>query len=70
LFNWIKKLAINDFSLNEIDQEDFQLGFECVLSPEIQAILTGQNKSGRRSNGKNAGGKEKLTLDEHELALG
>ncbi|MDD2739293.1 MAG: hypothetical protein PHR94_10180 [Methylomonas lenta] len=70
MFNWIKKIAIYDFSLDEIDHEDFQLGFECVLPAEIQELLTGQNKSGRRINSKNAGEKEKLILDEHELALG
>lgn len=70
MLNWIKEIAVRDFATNDIDTDDFHMGFECVLPPEIQELLTGQNKSGRRNNSKNAGETEILILDEHELALG
>lgn len=69
MLNWIKEIAVRDFATNDIDTEDFHMGFECVLPPEIQELLAGQHKASRRSNSKKACEKGTLILDEHELAL-
>lgn len=70
MLTWIKEIALRDVVANEIDNEDFHMGLECVLSPEIQEFLALQNKMSRRINTKNTHEKRKLVLDEHELALG
>lgn len=67
MFNWLKEMADIDFNTQPVDTEDFLMGFDYVLSPEIQEILAGQNKTSRRI--KNTDNEGKLILDEHELAL-
>jgi len=70
MLNWMKEIAENYLLGNELDGEDFHLGFDAGLPTEVRDLLLGKNVihsiNAVTSDFKNS----EFMLDEHELAIG
>jgi hypothetical protein len=70
MLNWMKEIATNCLPDNDLDGDDFHLGFDVVIPSEMQDLLL--SKKGLHSTVavSNHLKKSQFRLDEHELAMG
>jgi|APLak6261660231_1056022.scaffolds.fasta_scaffold12378_1 hypothetical protein len=70
MLNWIAENTPFVLTDNEKDCEDWPLGFDFSLSPEMSILLSGKPKADHDTGLNQYLEKTTLMLDEHELALG
>jgi hypothetical protein len=70
MLNWVKEIATNRLPGNELDGDDFHLGFDVVIPSEIQDLLLGKKGLHSTDAISNHLKKSQFRLDEHELAMG
>lgn len=70
MLNWMKEIVTNCLVGNELDVDDFHLGFDAGLPAEVRELLLTKkvihSVTAASSQFKNA----EFILDEHELAMG
>jgi hypothetical protein len=67
LLSWIREKS--ELNAEVIDCDQFYIGFDCALSPEMIHMLSRQSEKNLDIKVKDDSDKIKLILDEHELAL-
>ncbi len=70
MLNWISEKYLFGLTANEVDCEEWHLGFDFFLSPEMTVLLSGKPKADQVTGLDQCPEKRKLMLDEHESALG
>ena len=70
MLNWVKEIATNRLPGNELDGDDFHLGFDVVIPSEIQDLLLGKKGLHSTVAVSNHLKRSQFRLDEHELAMG
>lgn len=70
MLNWISKKNPLGLTANEMDCDEWHLGVDFFLSPEMTTLLYGTPKADHMTGLNQYPEQTKLILDEHELALG
>ncbi|MGZ4960613.1 MAG: hypothetical protein ACXV7J_15315 [Methylomonas sp.] len=70
MLNWISEKKPVALTTNEMDYEEWHLGFDYFLSPEMTSLLFGKPKVDQVIAPSQYSVKTRLMLDEHEQALG
>ena len=70
MLNWMKEIATSCLPGNELEGDDFHLGFDVVIPSEMQDLLLGKKGLHSTVAVSNQLKKSQFSLDEHELAMG
>ncbi len=70
MLNWMKEITANCLVGNELDGDDFHLGFDVGLPAEVRDLLLAKKLVHSTTVSSNHFKNPEFILDEHELAMG
>ena len=70
MLNWMKEIVTDCFLSNELDGDDFHLGFDVGLPVELRDLIPGKKVIQSATEPSIDADQSEFNLDEHELAMG